>query len=35
MSTPQATPQGPAHETAPIPTGIVVGIDGTEQSNCA
>lgn len=35
MSNPQVSPQGPAHETAPNPTGIVVGIDGSEQSNYA
>lgn len=35
MSNPQVSPQGSAHEFAPDPTGIVVGIDGSEQSNCA
>ena len=35
MSTPQEETQGATPAPAPDPTGIVVGIDGSEQSNCA
>lgn len=35
MSIPQEAPQGATPAGAPTPTGIVVGIDGSEQSNCA
>ena len=35
MSNPQDSGQGQTPEFAPSPTGIVVGIDGSEQSNCA
>ncbi len=35
MSTPQESPQGAIPAAAPTPTGIVVGIDGSEQSHCA
>lgn len=35
MSTPQEETQGATPAPAPDPTGIVVGIDGSAQSNCA
>ncbi|MFQ4147912.1 universal stress protein [Arthrobacter sp. LAPM80] len=35
MSSPQESTQGATPGQAPSPTGIVVGIDGSEQSNCA
>lgn len=35
MSTPEDTPQGATPDAIPSPTGIVVGIDGSEQSTYA
>ncbi|MHA7269479.1 universal stress protein [Arthrobacter sp. HLT1-20] len=35
MSTPEQSPQAATPEPIPAPTGIVVGIDGSDQSNCA
>lgn len=35
MSSPQESVQGATPQQVPSPTGIVVGIDGSEQSNCA
>ena len=35
MSSPEETSPAPTPEFAPTPTGIVVGIDGSEQSHCA
>ncbi|ALO65729.1 universal stress protein UspA [Arthrobacter alpinus] len=35
MSSQEQSPQDAAHEPIPAPTGIVVGIDGSKQSNCA
>ena len=35
MTSQEQSPQGAAHQPIPAPTGIVVGIDGSQQSNCA
>ncbi|MDO5753276.1 MULTISPECIES: universal stress protein [unclassified Arthrobacter] len=35
MSSPEETPQAATPGAVPSPTGIVVGIDGSEQSTCA
>lgn len=35
MSSQEQSPQGAAQQPIPAPTGIVVGIDGSKQSNCA